>query len=310
MKKKKKYQSYQTRKNKAYARFLIPFLVGFFLLFLGIYINSLRFSFCSLEMKGIEGYELHFVGLDNYKYALLTDPNYVTNVMASVTQMLTNIPMVIMYSLLIAVILSRNLKGRGVFRAIFFIPVILATGFVNKADSYASVFTQQWDSLNGAGGPATVANGLVSTMAIREFISNLSFSPQLAGYVVSAVDNIFNIVNLSGVQMMIFLAGLQSISPSVYEASDIDGATGWEKFWLITFPMISPMIAVNVIYTIVDILTQPSNVIMQQIQTMSFSSNKMGVASAMAWMYFLVMAVSMGIIYFLISRYVYYQKKD
>ena len=110
--------------------------------------------------------------------------------------------------------------------------------------------------------------------------------------------------------MMIFLAGLQSISPSVYEAADIDGATGWEKFWLITFPMISPMIAVNVIYTIVDILTQPSNEIMMQIQTMSFSSNRMGVASAMAWMYFLVMAVCMGVICFIVSRYVYYQKKD
>lgn len=306
---KKKYQSYQTRKNKAYARFLIPFLVGFFLLFLGIYINSLKFSFCVIEMKGTEGYDLHFTGWDNYKYALMTDPKYVTNVMASVTQMLTNIPMVVLYSLLIAVILNRNLKGRGAFRAIFFIPVILATGFVNKADSAAAVFSQQWGSLSGEE-INTVANGLVSTMAIKEFVSNLSFSPQLARYVVSAVDSIFNIVNLSGVQMMIFLAGLQSISPSVYEAADIDGATGWEKFWLITFPMISPMIAVNVIYTIVDILTQPSNAIMQQIQTMSFSSNRMGVASAMAWMYFLVMAVCMGIIYFIVSRYVYYQKKD
>ena len=147
-------------------------------------------------------------------------------------------------------------------------------------------------------------------MQIKEFISNLSFSPALTKYVVSAVDSIFNIVNVSGVQMMIFLAGLQSISPNIYEASDIDGATGWEKFWLITFPMISPMISVNVIYTIVDILTQPSNVIMQQIQQTSFNSNSMGVASAMAWMYFLVMAVSMGIIYFIISRYVYYQRKE
>lgn len=310
-KKKKKYQSFQARKNRAYAKFLIPFLIGFFGLFLGIYINSLRFSFCSLEMKGIEGYDLHFVGWENYRFALLTDPKYVGNVTSSLSQMLALIPMVILYSLLMAVILNRNLKGRGFFRAVFFIPVILATGFVNKADAYASVFTQQWQSISGGAETATtLANGLVSTMQIKEFISNLSFSPALTKYVVSAVDSIFNIVNVSGVQMMIFLAGLQSISPNIYEASDIDGATGWEKFWLITFPMISPMISVNVIYTIVDILTQPSNVIMQQIQQTSFNSNSMGVASAMAWMYFLVMAVSMGIIYFIISRYVYYQRKE
>jgi len=110
--------------------------------------------------------------------------------------------------------------------------------------------------------------------------------------------------------MMIFLAGLQSIPPSVYEASDIDGASKWESFWLITFPMISPIIVVNIIYTMVDSLTKPQNVIMQQIQQQSFKANSMGIASAMAWFYFAVIAVSILVVTFIVQRYVYYQQKD
>ena len=110
--------------------------------------------------------------------------------------------------------------------------------------------------------------------------------------------------------MMIFLAGLQSIQPTVYEAANIDGASRWESFWLITFPMMGPIILVNVIYTVVDSLTRSDNIIMQQIREQSFNSSNMGVASAMAWSYFLLTAVVIGLLYLIISRFVYYQQRD
>lgn len=308
--KSKKKLSYQQKKKISYLIFMIPFLAGFFLLFVGIYANSLRFSFCNLEMLGADGYKLHFASWVNYKFALLTDPYYVSNLRNSMTAMVSAILMATLYSLLMAVALNGRMKGRTVFRAIFFIPVILATGFVNKADAFAAIFSQQWNSMGAQETVSSVANGLISSREIRSILSNLSFSPQLSAYVISAVDGIFNIVNIAGVQMMIFLAGLQSISPAIYEAAEIDGASKWESFWMITFPMISPIILVNIIYTVVDSLTKPENVIMKQIQEQSFKANSMGIASAMAWMYFLLTAVFIGLIVLVVNRYVYYQQRE
>ena len=308
--KKRKRLSYQQKKKASYIVFMIPFLAGFFLLFLGIYINSVRFSFCNVEMLGMDGYALHFAGLDNYRFAFMTDPDFVTNLIDSVVSMLSDIVLATIYSLLIAVVLNGKMRGRTVFRAIFFIPVIRATGFVTPADAFASGFTQQWNSRGAHGTVSSVANGLISSTEISDFLTNLSFSPQLSGYLINAVDGIFDIVNISGVQMMIFLAGLQSIQPTVYEAANIDGASRWESFWLITFPMMGPIILVNVIYTVVDSLTRSDNIIMQQIREQSFNSSNMGVASAMAWSYFLLTAVVIGLLYLIISRFVYYQQRD
>lgn len=304
--------SCERRKQRSYWVFLIPFLIGFVVIFAGIYINSIWYSFNKVELQGSKGFSLSFVGLDNYKYALFTDPDFVSNIRSSVLGMLTNIPMVVLYSLFVAVILSQNIKGRAAFRAIFFIPVILATGFMTKADMTNNVAGEQmWSTLGeSVQASGTVANGLMDALDLQEYLMNLSFSPALSGYVVSAVTGIFDIVNLSGVQMLIFLAGLQSISPSIYESADIDGATAWESFWLITFPLISPIIMVNVIYTIIDSFTRSDNVIMNQIQTQGFKSNAMGSASAMAWFYFLVVAVCIVIITAIIRGYIYYQQRD
>lgn len=110
--------------------------------------------------------------------------------------------------------------------------------------------------------------------------------------------------------MVIFLAGIQSISPAIYESASIDGATAWESFWLITFPMISPLIIVNVVYTVIDSFTSSNNIIMRQIQEQTYQSNGMGLASSMAWFYFLVLSVCLIIITLIIRGYVYYQQRD
>lgn len=310
MKKVKRKTSYERKKTKAYCVFLIPFLVGFFILFAGMCLNSLKFAFYDVKIVGTDGYSLDFTGLANIKYAFLTDPNFVGNLQTSVLGMLRDVIMATLFSLMIAVVLNGKMKGRTVFRAIFFIPVILATGFVSKADSFTSVFSSQWNSIGEGGTVSNVANGLISSKEISDVLMQLSFSEELSEIVISAVDGIFNIVNISGVPILIFLAGLQSISPAIYEASDIDGASSWESFWLITFPMISPIILVNVVYIIVDSMTSSSNVIMQQIQEMSFNASKMGVASAMAWVYFILNALIIIMFFLVISRYVYYQQRD
>lgn len=306
----KKKSSYELKRQKALFVFLIPFLVGFVFLFLGICFNSLKFSFSDIKMLGSKGFKLTSAGFANYKYAFATDPDFVNNLKSSTLSMLRDVIIATLFSLLIAVILNSNIKCRPLFRAIFFIPVILATGFVAKADSQAAMFSSQWNSMGTDAVGTEIANGLISSKELSDVLLELSFSEDLSNFVLSAVDGIFNIVNISGVPILIFLAGIQSINPAIYEASDIDGASRWEAFWLITFPMISPIMLVNVIYIIIDSMTSSSNVIITQIQELSFNAGKMGVASAMAWIYFILNAIIIVIFYVMVSRYTYYQQKE
>ena len=132
----------------------------------------------------------------------------------------------------------------------------------------------------------------------------------MLNYVTGAINDIFNIVNRSGVQMLIFLAGLQSISPAIYESVQIDGASAWETFWKITFPMISPMILVNAVYTVIDSFTT-ENAVMQYINTVSTTIPEKGpaIAAAMSWIYFLMVIGILGVLVAVLSAYTFYQKK-
>ena len=133
---------------------------------------------------------------------------------------------------------------------------------------------------------------------------------EIVDYVVTAINNIYDIVNRSGVQMLIFLAGLQSISPAIYESCQIDGASSWETFWKITFPMISPMILVNGVYTIIDSFTTDSNSVMKFIANKYTQTNGNVISSAMSWVYFLIVMLIVGIVAAIFSSVVFYQKKD
>ena len=144
-----------------------------------------------------------------------------------------------------------------------------------------------------------------------DVFANLGFGEGLVTYIVSAVQSIATIINHSGVQILIFLAALQSISPAIYESCEIDGATAWETFWKITFPMVSPMILVNGVYTIIDNFTTDSNSVMQVInKTYGSSATGAHVSSAMGWMYFLMVLLVVGLVALVFSAYVFYQRRD
>jgi ABC-type sugar transport system permease subunit len=160
------------------------------------------------------------------------------------------------------------------------------------------------------GDAESTTDQIVSVMDLQVLFQNLMVGPELATYVAGLINNIFAIVNRSGVQMLIFLAGLQSISPAIYESCQIDGATSWETFWKITFPMISPMILVNAVYTIIDSFTTETNAAMSFIKNASNSGSADEVAVAMYWMYFLVVILILAAISGLISAYVFYQRRD
>lgn len=309
--KKKRSVSLEVRKGRMGWFFVAPFVMGFLLFFVWIIADSLKFSFMDVKTNAQGGIIQTYAGFDNYINMLKVDPDFVNNIRNSVSSMLYNIPIMIMFSLFIAIILNKRMKGRALFRAIFFIPVILATGIIQKADASSNIL----NAYAGIDVGKTMAmlsetDTLFSEQSLERYFSDiLSFSPALTQMTVSVAGNIYKVVSTSGVQILIFLAGLQGISASLYEAAQIEGCSQWESFWKITLPMISPLILTNVVYTLVDSFTADSNSIMNTIQS-AISRSEFGKASATAWMYFAVIAVLMAIIGGVVSRFVFYQNRD
>jgi ABC-type sugar transport system permease subunit len=306
---KRSFMSYQRRRRAAYWVMLIPFLTGFFLVYLGVYASSFIYSFQTINILPEGGFAQIWNGFANYRMILTEEPNFRNNLSLAVGEMLAFTLFIIIFSLFIAVVLNRKMRGRAFFRAMFFIPVILATGFVARAEMYSLVM----QSMQAGMETSTAGSGSTSMftqMDIWRLMYSMRFSPVMADYVLIAVNAIVDIINRSGVQILIFLAGIQSVSPAIYESADIDGASGWEKFWLITLPMISPLILVNVFYTIIDSLTRPNNLIMLQIEDYRIRAGGMGTASAMAWFYFLAVLLILAAAAAILRIFVYYQQRD
>lgn len=295
-------------KNGLYGWFFIaPFILGVVFVFLGVVLQSLRFSFSSIQTVSDEqGFLLRFVGLENYYYAFRIDPDFVRQLIGSLTGFFTGVPITIFFSLFIAMVLNQKMVGRGFFRAMFLLPVLLATGIVAKAQ-VSNTMMQGYQSMSGI--DTGVASGAVgmNVDSLKSALQSLYIGSSVTDYITGFVTDIYSVVNYSGVQIILFLAGLQSIPPSVYESAKIEGATGWESFWKITFPMLSPIIYVNVIYSIVDIFTRSDNSIMGIISSTAFDKLNYGASSAMAWVYFAGIAAVLAVVSLLSRKLVSYQ---
>ena len=308
--KKRKVASLDKKKARAGWVFVLPFVIGFVLVYLPIIWNSIYMSFHSLNIVTGGGYTLEFVGLENYSDALFEDPLFVQTLVEGMKELLFDVPAILIFSLFMAVLLNQKMAGRAVFRAIFFIPVILSTGIMESIEGQNILGTMMEGSGSVDGSEQSTANEIVSVMDVEQLFYSMKIGQGLVEYVVKMINEIYDIVNRSGVQMLIFLAGLQSISPAIYEACRIDGCTSWETFWKITFPMISPMILVNGVYTIIDSFTTDSNSVMKYINQTYQGSDGQVLSSAMAWMYFLIVMLMLAICVAIFSAYVFYQKRD
>ena len=297
----------EARKARVGWIFVAPFLVGFVLIYMQVFINSIVYSFVRLEQHEI-GYDMVFVGWKHYYEVLFVNTEFNQKLVSSITGMVFNVPFILIFSLFIAVLLSHKVRGRGIFRAIFFLPVIMATGIIAMAENNNRAIVDMWQM----GGIQTGAgsSGLLDALDVRSFLLSLNINTEFTEYIVAAADNIYNILNMSGVQMLIFLAGLQSISPAIYESARIEGATEWETFWKITFPMISPMVYVCIIFTIIDSFVNSGNVIMTLVYDLGIKQNKAGIASSMSWLYSLVVLVFLGLATLIMRRFVFYQEKE
>ncbi len=312
VKKKSKGASLQAKKAKAGWFFVAPFLLGFILIYLPIIADSIKYSFHEIKVISGGGYDLVWVGLNNYKTALFTE-EYVTALKNSIMGLGVDILAILLFSLFIAILLNQKMIGRGAFRAIFFIPVILSTGLISQIDASSTIsnlMNEVGGSIDTGAGTSAVAE-IVSATDLQNLFSNMMVGSELATYVTSMVNNIFDIVNRSGVQILIFLSGLQGISPAIYESCQIEGCSAWETFWKITLPMISPMILVNAVYTIIDSFTSQSNEVMNYIAEVYATPGSGNVlSSAMSWTYFLIVILIVAAVASIFSAFVFYQRRD
>jgi ABC-type sugar transport system permease subunit len=231
--------------------FISPWIIGFTLLFAVPLLQSLRYSFSELTLTPT-GLNLEFLGIANYQNALTQHVDYNRTLVEVVVNMVVNVPLVVIFSLFIAAILNQKFRGRMAARAIFFLPVILASGVISSIES--GDFLQSAMMGGGMEEEGSGGTGLRS-FELQKLLVEAGLNDYIVGYLTGAVNRIYEIVSASGVQIIIFLAGLQSISPQLYEVAKIEGATSYEAFWKITLPMISPLILTNVIYSVIDSFT-------------------------------------------------------
>lgn len=280
--------------------FISPWLIGFIFLFAMPLIQSIKFSFTKLELVP-GGFTLKSVGWSNFNNALFVDANFNRQLTESVINMLVNVPLILFFSLFCATLLNQKFRGRGLARAMFFLPVILASGAVAAAEAQGLI------NLIGDSTTAEQMEGASAMFDMMPLVDTLleGGAPLWAvDYLLGAVDRIYEIITASGVQILIFLAALQSIPGSMYEVAKIEGATAYETFWKITFPMVSPLILTNVIYTIIDSFTDST--VTRTIVKTAFTSQNFGLSAAMSWLYTLVAALLLFVIGYLISKKVFY----
>ncbi len=299
MKRRSKYEGLQKRKAIAGYLFIAPFIVGFLAFMVKPFFQSLYMSLCDVEVSG-KGFTNNFIGIENYVRAFTADVDFTRLLVNELTRMAYNVIAIMVFSFFVALLLNQQFKGRALVRGIFFLPVILSSGVIIGVEYENELMASMRDviELNG--------DGTSITDTIKEILNTSGVGNSVFQVVFDIVDGIYDVVLASGIQIIIFLSGLQTISKSMYEAASIEGCTSWESLWKITFPMISPLLLVNWVYTIVDFCMRTDNEVMEKIQEVMLENLKYGPASAMSWIYFGIVIAAIGISSWIISKVVYY----
>ncbi len=294
---------YERRKSLYGYGFIALWFFGSIYFFIMPVIESIIWSFCdTIPLTGGGGMSLDFVGLKNYDNALTVHTTYATSLSEVLGNTILKTPLILIFSIFIAIILNQKFKGRTLARAVFFLPVIIATGPV------IDIINGNMDSA-GTNGGSEQFNSLFETDLVGDLLTYLgiyNISDKLTEIINTLTSDIFNLVWNSGIQILLFLSALQTIPFSAKEAAQMEGATSWEYFWKITLPYISPMIVASLVYTIVDSFVDPENPVMTIVLGMG-KNWEFGYQAAMLWLYFAIVAVALGIVLAIVNKFVYYE---
>ena len=293
MKKTKKTRGIVELKSRYGFFFTLHWIIGIVIFFAVPLIQSIVFSFSEIEIKG-GGFNVDWVGLENYKKILFTDVNYENWLTNSTTSFLYSLPIIILLSMSLAIILNQKFKGRLFFRALYFLPVIISTGAVINL-----IFKTTGGDMSDVGVSDAFSANMVS---VDDIVKLLNIQGNVANYITVTISKIFDLVWSCGIQIVLFLAGLQSIPSSFYEASHVEGATKWEEFWFITFPMLSRVTLLVMVFTMVELITSERTTLIKNVFAMMRTGNY-DETSAMLWFYFIICGAMMGLFVFLYNRF-------
>ncbi len=292
------YDTMRSRNARTGVLFVLPFILGFLIFMLKPMIQSVWMSLNKVVLVPGQGYQLTWNNFENYKYAMGVDPYFNQYLVEEVGRMAVNAIATLVLAFVVAVILNQKFKGRTVARAIFFLPVILASGVLPGVESQLT-----YNMLQGVSDEIAAQSGINISGALQDLLMVSGVGSGVFDVLFQMIDAIYDIVMASGIQIIVFLSGLSAISPSLYEAADVEGCTAWEAFWKITFPMVSPLLLVNAIYTIIDFFMKNNNKVMEWINT-QFTRTRYGESTAESWIYFGVALAFIGIASFIINRVV------
>lgn len=301
-----KRQKYSLEKKMSYYGYIFtaPIILGFLLMYIPVIIQSVIYSFSKISYIAGAGMSTEFIGWGNYQEVIQADDGkFVSTVISSTLGLLPNILVVLIFAFFIATVLNQNFKGRTPARVIFFIPVIMSSGVIAYFDNRQSMV----DTYTSQGKLDVSASSNFDYSTLRSVVSGALNNETLSNIVLNAVDGIYSVITASGVQFLVFLSGLQSISVNMYEAAKVEGATGWETFWKISFPMISPLILVNLLYTVIDLFLKKDNEAISIIDTALQTASQYAQASAMSWIYTLIILAFVGLSFLIVQKFIVYQ---
>ena len=279
--------------------FTIPWVIGFIFLFLIPLIKTVLYSFSSISI-GKSGFELSFVGVRNYRATFSEDPNNLRMVLTSIGNVVVTVIVVVVFSLFLAILLNQDFRGRSLARVIFALPIIIASGVV--------IVLLKENVLQQNMGSSDTAATLFQGNGLLDFLKIMGLPDNIVGMFENILNNIFDMVWRSGMQIILFLSALQSIPSSSYEAAKIEGATAWESFWFVTFPMISPFLLVNIVYTIIDTFTDSTNTVMSKIFSL-VSGVEYEKAAAFSIVYFILVLLVVGLVYIIMNKRISYSER-
>jgi ABC-type sugar transport system permease subunit len=305
--KKKKSLTLTQRRAITGLLFVSPFILGFLLFYIRSLIVTVQFAFSETTMTDTGRYSLEYIGLDNFRFAFTEHPRFNQTLISSLLDMIIDVPLIIFFSLFIAIVLNQKFRGRTLARAIFFLPVLLNAPAISDALSTVRAMMlggaspapdAMVEAISGAG-----AGGVNIEYYVR-LLADMALPVTALEYILQAVTRINYIITASGVQIIIFLAALQSIAPSLYEVAKIEGATPYETFWKVTFPMVSPLLVTNMVYTVIDSFI--SSRVLQEAYDEMFRRLNYSLSAVFSLVSMICVCGILGIASWIVSKRVYY----
>lgn len=284
-----------TRKKQMYGRmFILPWEIGFVLFFLQPLVQSLTFVFS--EVDTVAAFEsgvfvTKWNKFENIRYFLFDDSTYMDDLVGTITSFIYTIPLIVALSLIVGVLLNQKFKGRIVFRSIFFLPVIIATGVVMTY-------------LAGDNTAQEMRGGANNGIDISNILQSMNLSANVTSTLLGFINQIFDLFWKCGVQIVLFISGLQSIPEQLYEVCRVEGANKWEEFWYVTFPMLSGTTMLVMVFTAIETFIDPTNTLVAR-GFKALNDSAWSDGSTVLWLYFAVVGLILALVVLLVQKKIF-----